>query len=405
MFNDIPLTERPAHVPPERVIDFDIYNINVPDAEYQVYLRDTLQAPGVPDIFWSPRYGGHWVTTRAATTRAVLTRHQDFSSSKLVVIRELNPDPPFAPLQIDPPDHTLYRNLLMKAFSPQAVSILGEDARKLAIELIQGFKARGECEFIGDFASHLPIRIFMTMVNLPESDRPELLHIADQLVRGHTVEDHKAGQKRLAAYAMQKIAERRAKPGDDLISELTQAKVNGEPMSDYTLLGMLTLLLIAGLDTVATMMGFFARFLALNATYRQELIANPAKASTAVEELLRRFPIANLGREVCRDCELDGVQLRAGDMVLVPTAVFGMDDRQFDDPEKVDFDRKNKIHATFGDGPHRCMGSMLARVELKVFLEEWLKEIPDFNVKPGVQLRVSSGSVAGLRELPLVWSI
>lgn len=403
MFTDIPLAERPAHVPPERVIDFDIYNIQVSDAEYQLFLRKTLQAPGVPDVFWSPRYGGHWVTARANTTRDVLTRHEDFSSSKLVVIRDLNPDPPFAPLQIDPPDHTLYRNLLMKAFSPQAVSVLGEDARKLAIELIEGFKARGECEFIGDFASHLPIRIFMTMVDLPESDRPELLRIADQLVRGHTVEDHKAGQQRLAAYAMQKIAERRANPGDDLISELTQARIKGEPISDYQLLGMMTLLLIAGLDTVATMMGFFARFLALNENYRKDLIANPAKAATAVEELLRRFPIANLGREVRRDCTLDGVPMKAGDMVLVPTAVFGMDDRQFDDPEKVDFDRKNKLHATFGEGPHRCMGSMLARVELKVFLEEWLKQIPDFGLKPGVQLRVSSGSVAGLRELPLVW--
>jgi cytochrome P450 len=405
MSHNIPLAQKPAHVPAELVRDFDIYAIQAGGPEYQLVLRDALQSEGMPDVFWTPHNGGHWVAARGECVQHVLKDNEHFSSRQIVVIEAMNPDPPFAPLMIDPPEHNKYRALLMPALSPKAVSSLGENARALSIELIEGFRGKGECEFIGDFATHLPIAIFMSMVNLPAGDRLELLEIADTLVRGTSMEASFGARARLIAYIGQKIEERRAEPGDDIISVLTQAKIDGALLNDATLMGMLTLLMTAGLDTVAAMMGFFAHFLANNPDYRRKLIDQPEIIPEAVEEMLRRFPIANLARKVIADCELNGASLKTGEMILAPTAAFGLDDRQFDTPDEVDYARPNKIHETFGDGAHRCMGSMLARVELRVFLEEWLKRIPDFSVKPGADIQAIGASVAGIHHLPLVWNV
>lgn len=401
----IPPATRPDHVPEERVRDFNIYEASTVDEDWQLHIRDLIQGPGIPDVFWTPQNGGHWVAGRAAVAREVLSNAEHFSASRIVVIREMNPDPPFVPLQIDPPNHTKYRNLLAPALSPGAVQTLGEDARALAVELIEGFKPRGECEFIGDFATHLPIAIFMSMTDLPAADRPSLLDIAHGLLRGTSAEERAEAATNLAAYAQGKIDERRANPGKDLISQLTQATVDDAALDNATLLGMVTLLMLAGLDTVASMMTFFARFLALNPAYRHQLIAAPETVGAAVEELLRRHPIASPAREVICDCTLGGAHLRAGDMVLVPTVAYGLDDRQYEQPEVVDFDRRNKIHETFGDGVHRCLGAMLARIELRVFLEEWLQRIPDFAIKPGTAIHTDSSSVAAIRHLPLVWKV
>jgi cytochrome P450 len=402
---NIPLVQRPPHVPVELVRDFDIYAIQPGGPEYQLVLRDALQSADMPDVFWTPHNGGHWVAARGAYVQRVLKDSDHFSSRQLVVIEAMNPDPPFAPLMIDPPEHNKYRALLMPALAPKAVSSLGEKARTLSIELIEGFRAKGECEFIGDFATHLPIAIFMSMVNLPAGDRLYLLEIADTLVRGASLEANLVARAKLAAYITQKIAERRADPGADLISVLTRAEIDGEPLDESTLMGMLTLVMTAGLDTVAAMMGFFAHFLANNPDYRHQLIDDPASIPGAIEEMLRRFPIANLARKVIADCELNGASLKAGEMILAPTVAYGLDERQFENPDTVDFARQNKIHETFGDGAHRCMGSMLARIELQVFLEEWLKRIPDFEVKPGANIQAIGASVAGIHHLPLVWDV
>ncbi|HEX8594953.1 MAG TPA: cytochrome P450 [Pseudomonas sp.] len=184
---------------------------------------------------------------------------------------------------------------------------------------------------------------------------------------------------------------------------MATAKVNGELMIDYDLTGMLTVLLLAGLDTVASMMGLFARFFALNPAHRQKLIEDPGLISRAVEELLRRYPIANLARVATQDYEYHGVNFKAGDMVVAPTTLDGLDERRFTDPFNVDFHRDAQRNLTFGGGVHRCMGAMLARTELRLFIEEWFKRVPDFQIKPGADLKVSARSVATLTSLPLVW--
>jgi cytochrome P450 len=394
----------PDHVPADRIFDFDIYNPAVENGEYQLAFK-ALYEPNIPDVFWTPRNGGHWVVTRSVLMRKVLSDADNFSSRSIVVPKEANANPPLKPIQSDPPEHAKYRALIARTLSPNAIMPMENDVRQLAIQLIDGFKARGECEFVTEFAYHLPIAIFMKLVSLPEVDSAELREIvcAASFAKKPEVRIENIG--RLYAYSMQKVRERRAKPGNDLISSIVMSEIDGQPIDDDSVNGMIVLLLLAGLDTVASMLGFFAYFLARNDGHRKQLQSEPAIIPKAVEEMLRRFPIALLGREVAKNVELDGILLHKGDQIVVPTMLGGLDDRRFEAADEVDFNRKNPIHATFGAGTHRCMGAMLARMELRIFLEEWLRRIPDFKVKPDAQMTVHAGIVGTMTSLPLVWSV
>ena len=398
------LSPIPEHVPPSLVHDFDLYNVAVEDGDYHAALK-RLHEPGVPDIFWTPRNGGHWVATRGDDIYHIFKDAEHFSSRNLVVPRRRNPTTALPPINLDPPEQAKYRSLLAPALSPKAVSPLGENARSLAIELIEGFLAKGECEFVGDFAQHLPIGIFMTMVDVPHEDREKLLHWADQQVRPTSEHDREASFHSLFAYAGQKVAERRANPGSDLISQLAKSQVDGQPITTEALVPMIFLLLVGGLDTVASAMGFAARFMASSPAHRRELVEHPERIPAAVEELLRRFPVVNQGRMVVADMDYKGVSMRAGDQIIMPTTLHGLDDRKFDDPLRVDFSRPMPIHSTFGNGVHRCPGSLLARTELRIFLEEWLKRIPDFSIKPGATVGIRAGVNATIYSLPLVWEV
>lgn len=401
----IDTSTHPAHVPADRVIDFDIYDFPVDGLDYQGSLRTALDA-NAADVVWSPHNGGHWIAKTHETVARVLTDTEHFSSRRVIVSDEVSERPPLVPLQLDPPHHEPYRALLQAALSPKAVGRLGERARALTIELIEGFKADGGCEFISQFAQHLPVAIFMEIVGLPASDRALLTAIADRAVRGETEAERNQAAADLIGYGMGKIAERRADPGNDLISAVAGAEVDGKPIDDLTLAGLVLLLLLGGLDTVASTLGFYAQFLATHPEHRRQLVANPDLIPNANEELLRRFPIAALAREVKADVQLAGVRMKPGDMVLVPTQMDGLDAEKFAAPLHVDFGRvKPGANATFGAGAHRCVGSMLARTELRIFLEEWLKRIPDFAIRPGTSPKVAKRSVVTVTSLELVWPV
>lgn len=392
----------PDNVPENLIYSFDIYGPKVPDGEFGIAMRE-LRNADVPRIFWTPKNGGHWILTRAEEIDVVLNDAAHFSNRNIRVPKYANAVPPLKPLQVDPPEHTKYRALLMGALSPKAVNTLGVGARELAIELIEGLMERGECDFVQEFAHQMPIAIFMAMVDLPIADRPELLTIADKVVRPQTAEQRLEGFAELKAYLDVKIGERRLERGTDLISHLVHSQVDGEQMDDATLNGMLVLVMLAGLDTVASMLTCFAKFLAENPDHRRQLVNDPSMITRAVEELLRRYAIVNLGREVVTDIEIGGVTMKAGDMIICPTPLSNLDEDNFEDPLAVDFDRKVAKHATFGGGTHRCMGAMLARTELKIFLEEWLKRIPDFRIKPGAMVEATLDVTSIIPSLPLEW--
>ena len=392
----------PDHVPPERIVDYDVFAVDAPDGDFAAAMV-RLRASGVPALFWTQRNGGHWLATDGDLIRTVIEDADRFSSAAMRVPKEANPVPPIIPLMIDPPAHGQYRRLIQPALTPARVRDLEGQARALSIELIEGLAPRGQCEFVAEFAQHMPIAIFMGMLDLPVADRGHIMAIVDRIVRPDVPETRMRGFEELAEYTMAKVRERRAAPGDDLVSRLAAAEIDGRPLAPFEQQGLMSVLMLAGLDTVASMLTFIARLLAGSPGHRRRLLAEPAIRTEAIEEFLRRMPMVNLTREVRGDTVLDGAAVRQGDLIVAPLALanFPQDGQDW---LSVDFDRPRLQHATFGAGAHYCPGSMLARTEIRIFIEEWLPRIPDFAIAEGAQLEVKVGAAVMIPRLPLVWT-
>jgi len=398
---EAPKRARPDHVPPALEVDFDAYR---PMKGNHFYHEPFAALQGkAPDIFWTPYNGGHWVLTRRDHLLEVFSDPARFTSSQGASVDKVRApgDPRLAPIELDPPEQQTFRRLFAPAFTVLALKEREKEARALAIELVEGLKDKGRCEFVTEFAQHLPIKIFMRMVDLPDEDRLTLLPLANAQVAADAPKEEKLAL--LFQYAGKHVAARAANPGDDLISKIATAQIDGRQITLQEAVGVTTLLLIGGLDTVASMMGHIMHFLAGSPEHRHQLRDNPAIVPAAVEEFLRRFALTNPGRTVVSDMDFHGVTMRAGDKVLMATPFGAVDPRDYDDPLAVDFSRKSSSKSTFGAGPHVCPGSMLARIELKILLEEWLKRIPDFALDPADPARFRTGVNGSVERLPLVW--
>ena len=391
----------PAHVPPDRVRDVDLYDL--PGAAQDVHLAWKRVQDESPAVFYTPRHGGYWVLTRAELLDRAWPDFDVFSSRHIAIPRQPGA-PAQRPIEIDPPQHRFFRHPINVAVSPKALQTLAERARKLSIELIEGFKPRGECEFVADYAAHVPMEVFLTIVELPSADREWLIRRAEVMTRGNAVDAKLVALKEVFDYLEKWIEERRRKPGNDLISRILQIRVEDRPISHDEALSECALVLFGGLDTVAGTMAFFARFLATHPEHRRTLAMHPERIPAAIEELLRRHSIPTVGRVLTQDVTLDGVTMKAGDFVQLTTCFHGLDEHRWTKPLEVDFSRERLAdHMAFGRGVHKCPGANLARSELRVFLEEWLKRIPDFGIKPGEESITATGAVAGVLKLPLAW--
>jgi cytochrome P450 len=390
----------PAHVPPALVRDFDYLDMR---GETDVYRHFGKLHDG-PDIVWSPHYGGHWIATRYADMEHILSTPGDFSSRHQTI--PINPVL-VTLIESDGELHDDFRKLIQPSFSPKSVGALEDVAAELTTTLIDGFHSRGECDFAREFAQMMPIAIAMKLIGLPPEDRPYLLQIADDLVRPGDGDIQADVFGRVIRYFDGKIIPaRKAKPGKDMVSAIITGRVEGgRPPTHEEVLGLCVLLIAGGLDTVTSMMGFIALFLARNPAHRRQLIDDPALIPKALEELMRRHHIANIARVVTRDLEHNGVLFRKGDLVLTPTSAAGIDERRFPDAMTVDFSRNDRKTLVFGRGPHQCVGAFLARTELRVFLARWLERIPHFEVKPGEQPIMAPGKANGCRYLPLTWQV
>lgn len=388
----------PAHVPAELVRDFDFVHMS---GETDVH-RFFKKLHDGPDFFYTPKQGGHWVVTRNADMEAILMNHEDFSSEHSSLPREGKPFR-VTLLESDEPIHNEFRRIIAPFFVPKVIGELERKARQTTIALIEGFMAQGRCEFVGDFALRMPIGIFLGLVDLPEADREYLIEIAMPLVRGNPQQQAEAFRK-AAGYMGQKYAERAANPGSDVLSAIVRAQVDGgRHLDQMELLGLGVLLLAGGLDTVAGLLGFTANFLARSPEHRRYIVENPDRINDVVEELMRRFHVVNIARIAVRDMEFKGVQIKAGDAILIPTVAAGIDDKRYADPMTVDFSRADKRSLIFGRGVHQCVGMFLARAEMKVFLQEWLARIPDFEITAGEEPHFESGRASGSTYLPLSW--
>lgn len=392
----------PPHVPADRVRDLDLYAL--PGADVDVHLAWKRVQDAYPDVFFTPRYGGYWVVTRAALLEQIWPDHQRFSSRHIAIPRDPRA-PRQLPIEADPPDHQYFRAPISIAASPKAVRILQERARALAIELVERLRPLGGCEFVKEFAAHLPMEIFLGIVDLPSKDREWLIARAEVMTRSGDVAAKQTALQEIFGYLGGWVAARREKPGEDLLSKIIQIRVGDRPIEMPEILSECALVLFGGLDTVAGTMSFIARFLATHPGHRRQLVADPSLIPKAVEELLRRHSIPTIARVLTEDVVLDGITLKAGDCVQLTTVFHGLDERAWPNPLEVDFGRDVREHMAFGKGVHKCPGANLARSEIRVFLEEWLRRIPEFSLAPNAKPVTATGAVAGVLSLPLVWPL
>lgn len=384
-----------------QIVDFDYFAVEPVNDDIHVGWKRLHDGP---EIFYTPLNGGHWVFTRAEDIGEAWHDTEHFSNKGVAMSREER-EMKFFPGEADLPEHANYRSLLQPFFSPKAVQQLEEKMRALTEQLISGFIGLGGCEFQSQFAQRMPIYTFLTMMQLPLEHAELLLPAADWLTRDPDPQAFMRAVNTMMGYLQDRIAEREGKPGDDFISYLLTSQIGDRPATRIEVLSMVANVMFGGLDTVVSSMGFFMNFLARNPEHRGQLAAEPALIPEAVEELLRRHGIANFGRMVIKDFKYKGLPMREGDLVLLPAALYNLDERRYADPLTVDFLRPHKQHMAFGTGIHRCLGAQLARVELRVLLQEWLRRIPDFNIAAETEIVAKSGRINAIKQLPLQWTM
>lgn len=394
----------PAHVPQEVVRDVDIFNINAIDPD--IHLGWKKLQDESPSLIYSPRNGGHWIPMRAHVIERVLKDAEIFINGGQCVPPNPEGMLPLIPIMSDGALHRGYRSFIMPYMVGKPLMAAIERARGLAADLIEGFHPNGACDFAVDFAQHLPIEIFLSLVDLPSEDRPYLASLAE-VVRMPDEAERMTAFGKMFEYVAGYVDERTRNPGPDLISTIANGQVLGRPMTREEIVGECTQVLIGGLDTVASMMGFIAAHLAVNAPLRRRLVAEPKLIERKVDEIIRRFGVAGPSRQAVADIEFDGIEIKAGDTLFVSTALHGLDDSRWTNSLDIDLDRSSSgtDFQTFGSGPHRCPGAALARSEIILFLEEWLKRIPDYSLVPGKPMVSASGNVTGVLSLPLQWNV
>lgn len=396
------LAERPSHVPPDRVVDFDIY---APSGAKEDYHRawKALQQPGTAELVWTPRNEGHWIATSGRLIHHIFADYQRFSSRVIIVPKSIGQHDKLPPITRDPPIHRHFRVLLSTGISPKAVASREGMIRDMTVELIEKLRPRGACEFTREFAEELPIRIFMDMVDMPMEDAARIKYYVDHITRPDEAMSFEDAMKALIDHVAPVAAARRGGQGEDLITHMVNGRIGDRPLTEIEAAELSAQTLIGGVDTVVNMLSFMMLHLARHPEHRMDLKKNPELIPDAVEEYLRRFPLIADGREIVEDMEFEGVSMRKGEMIVLPTALHGLDERENACPMQVDFHRSTRRHSSFGNGPHKCPGAQLARTEMRIVLEEWLTRIPDFSVKPGFNVSFSSGVVGAVDALPLVW--
>ncbi|MCJ7437181.1 MAG: cytochrome P450 [Acidimicrobiia bacterium] len=335
-------------------------------------------------------------------------RHPEVFSSAPGAV-DIGQDQPLIPLQVDPPDHAKYRRMLDPEFSPKRMLELEPDVRVLVNQIIDGFVGRGECEFHEEFATPLPSAIFLRLMGLPQSDLATLLQWRDDTIRPDTDDPEEAARIRAAvgpkisAYFTEQLDARRKTPDDGLLSRIAVGEVDGRPLTQDEMLGTCHLLLIAGLDTVTATLDCMVGYLALHPEERRRLVEDSTLVDGTVEELLRwETPVPMLPRVIRQDATIGGVDIKAGDGCMVLVGAANGDEGEFDSAHIVDFEREANRHLAFGAGPHRCLGSHFARLELRVAIEEFHRRIPDYRIAEGAEIHYSAG-IRQASQLPLVW--
>ncbi|WP_174187463.1 cytochrome P450 [Nocardia barduliensis] len=403
-----------AEVPAELIVDFDVYDpaIAAPVDTFQDRAAE-LAAKG--PVVWSTAHGGHWIVTGYREIHEVFRNHETFSSYPNNLVTTGAGFGKFIPIELDPPEHTGYRLALQPLFSPLRMKALEDSIREVINELIDGFAGRGEAEFISEFAHELPARVFLALMDWPLADAPLFTAATDTIltgVPGGTEEESNAARGEAAfkmfGYFQNVLDERRRNPGEDVTSKIINSEFElsdgKRPLTDEELNRMFFLLLIAGLHTVQGSLAWSIIHLAANPEQRQQLVEDEDVIPAAVEEILRIEAAVVPGRRATRATELGGVRIAEGDQLIMLLCSANRDAAEFEAPTELQLHRSPNRHLSFGSGPHRCIGSHLARIELRLALEEIHRRIPDYRLVDGDPPVMHGSQVRGCVRLPIVFT-
>ncbi|GAB2858046.1 cytochrome P450 [Actinocorallia aurea] len=390
--------------------DFDIHDPALADTVYAEYDKLRSACP----VAHSSAYGGHWVATGYDEIHEICRDAETFSSESVNIPPSLGQDGRMIPLEADPPDHTDYRKILTPVFSPRRMAALEERIGEIVTELLDAMEGREKVDFIAAFAKELPTRVFLALMGWPLDDATRFHTWVDTLVLGvpgGTEEESMAARGEAAmsvyGYFNAMLDERAAatEDRDDVTGLLVNGRFGDRELTRHEQLNMLFVLLIGGLHTVQGQLAHSAIFFAENPDKRRELVADPGLVNTAVEEMLRWESAVAPARVVTRDTVLGGVALSAGDRVLIPLGAAGRDPAKFPDADEVDLARDPNPHLAFGAGRHRCLGSHLARVELRVAFAALHRRFPDYRLDPADPPERHLSQVKGVVRLPLLLGV
>jgi hypothetical protein len=399
--------------------DYDIFDAGYKKNPFPIWDEIRGKCP----VAHTERWGGSFMPTRYEDLFNIARDIQHFSSRNVLVtdfeappedaeyvaptdedLAQYNVGAP--PITSDPPVHTWARKLLLPPFSVTAVAKWEQETRELCASLVDGFLANGTADGAADYAQQIPPRVIASMLGIPSSMAAEFtewvrgfleLGLTDPVVRQQSAIN-------IFGYLNQTIQERKANlREDDLISYLLTSEVDGEPVPEGHVLGTCFLILVAGIDTTWSSIGSAIWHLAQHPEDRARLIAEPDLMMSAVEELLRAYSPVTMARYVAEDTEYAGCPMSEGSKVLMNFPAANRDPAVFENPDQVILDRAKNPHIAFGVGIHRCAGSNLARMEMKVSIEEWLKRIPDFKLSDPDNVTWAGGQVRGPRKMPVSW--
>jgi cytochrome P450 len=355
-------------------------------------------------IAHTERFMGVYFPSRYDDIRAIAYDTEHFSSRRVVVRETPPPGNPAPPITLDPPEHRPAKQVLLPAFTPDAVKLHESGAREICRKLLGRLTGKRGGDAAVDYAQEIPVRVIAHVLGIAEQDGDRFrkwihelneLGITDNatLVRART---------EMQVFFEEEVAKRRARPSDDLITYLINARINGRPLSDEHIIGSLRLLLNAGIDTTWSAIGSCLWHLAMHPDDRRRLAADPNLIPTAVEEFLRAYAPVTMAREIVKETDINGCVFKPGQMVVLSFPAANRDPDKFPDADRVVIDRPKNPHVAFGLGIHRCIGSNLARMEINIALQEWLARIPEFRLDPAIAVKWSGGPVRGPRRLPML---
>ncbi|MEY3165380.1 MAG: hypothetical protein RLZZ270_1119 [Actinomycetota bacterium] len=353
------------------------------------------------------RWGGSWLPTRYEDVVAIAQEYETFTSRGILVL----PPPPgqnegayggvaAPPITSDPPDHHWHRRLILPVFAPQAVAKYEQGTRDLCNSLIDAFIDKGVADAAGDYAQHIPVRVIATMLGVPLEMEEEFTDWVRGVLENMTdMERRKRARQNIIEFFLAQVKDRQENPREnDLITELMNSEVEGKKVPIEYVLGVCNLMLVAGVDTTWSAIGSTLWHMAQHPEHRKQLRDNPDLWPTAIEELLRVYAPVTMARIVDHDVEYNGCPMKAGDRVLMPFPAANRDPRVFENPDEVILDREHNRHVAFGSGIHRCAGSNLARLEVRVALQTWLERIPEFELVDPSSVTWAGGQVHGPRR-------